>query len=143
MALFSAPEPQSLRFDLPAGASRQVRLRAGAAVVCVSGRLIAIDPSYRPDLPPGARLAPSPPLNAGETYCLAEGGWLALSAVTSAQVICLDPPGMAARAVAVLARLLHLGRGNGAPGCNAQDFKMMYDSHIRRGVEQSGSSSGS
>ncbi|MFY1878550.1 hypothetical protein [Achromobacter xylosoxidans] len=115
MALFSAPEPQSLRFDLPAGASRQVRLRAGAAVVCVSGRLIAIDPSYRPDLPPGARLAPSPPLNAGETYCLAEGGWLALSAVTSAQVICLDPPGMAARAVAVLARLLHLGRGNCAP----------------------------
>lgn len=115
MAFFSAPEPRSLRFDLPAGASRQVRLRAGAAVVCVSGSLTAIEPSCRPDLPPGGRLAPPPPLNAGETYCLAEGGWLALSAVTSAQVICLDPPGMAARAVAVLARLFHLGRGDCAP----------------------------
>lgn len=115
MALFSAPEPKSLRFDLPAGASRQVRLRAGAAVFCVSGRLTAIEPSCRPDLPSGGHLAPPPPLNAGETYCLAEGGWLALSAVTSAQVICLEPPGMAARAVAVLARLLRLGRGNCAP----------------------------
>lgn len=115
MALFTAPEPQSLRFDLPAGARRQVRLRAGAAVVCVSGRLTAVEPSYRPDLPPGGRLAPPPSLNAGETHCLAEGGWLALTAVTSAQVICLDPPGMAARAVAVLARLLRLRWGNRAP----------------------------
>lgn len=115
MALFSVPEPQSLRFDLPAGASRQVRLRAGAAVFCVSGRLTASEPSYRPDLAPGGRLAPPPPLNAGETYCLAEGGWLALTAVTSAQVICLDAPGMAARAMSVLARLLRLGRGNSAP----------------------------
>lgn len=100
MVLFPAPEPRSQRFDLLAGASRQVRLRGGALIVCVSGSLMVAEPPYRSDMPPGRYLPPMR-LNAGESHCLPEGGPLTLTAVGQAQAICLDPPGLLARVAAL------------------------------------------
>ena len=80
---------------------------------------------------------------------MGHGGVLRITAIGAAQLVCLNPPGW-------MVRLGHLLRGGlalltgvaarknrGRSRCAAQHFKMMYDSHIRRGVEQSGSSSGS
>lgn len=74
MALFSAPDPHSQRFDLPSGASRQLRLRGGATVICVSGRVLVAEPAYRSELPPGTYLPPPTRLHAGESFFLPEGG---------------------------------------------------------------------
>lgn len=101
MALFPAPEPRSQRIDLLAGASRQVRLRGGALIVCTSGSLMVAEPPYRSDMPPGRYLPPPMRLNAGESHCLPEGGPLTLTAVGQAQAICLDPPGLLARVAAI------------------------------------------
>ncbi len=100
MALFSAPETRSQHIDLLPGASRQVRLRGGALIVCVSGGLMVAEPPYRSDMPPGRYLPPSMRLNAGESHRLPEGGSLMLTAVGHAQAICLDPPGLLARVAA-------------------------------------------
>lgn len=100
MAFFPAPEPRSQRIELLAGASRQVRLRGGALIVCTSGSLMVAEPPYRSDMPPGRYLPPPMRLNAGESHCLPEGGPLTLTAVGQAQAICLDPPGLLARVAA-------------------------------------------
>ena len=89
MALFPAPEPRSQHIDLLAGASRQVRLRGGALIVCVSGSLMLAEPSYRSDMPPGRYLPPPMRLNAGESHCLPEGGPLTLTAVGQMQACLL------------------------------------------------------
>lgn len=103
MALFSVPEPCSQRIDLLAGVSRQVRLRGGALVVCLSGSLMVSEPPYRSDTPPGRYLPPPMRLNAGESHCLLEGGALTLTAVGQTQAICLDPPGLLTRVAALVA----------------------------------------
>ncbi|MGE8655540.1 MAG: hypothetical protein ACN6O8_02155 [Achromobacter sp.] len=102
MALFPAPAPRSQRFDLLCGASRQMYLRGGATVVCVTGSLMLAEPAYRSDVPPGVYLPPPARLHAGESFVLAERGPLTLTALTPAHVICLERPGAMAwiRAIA-------------------------------------------
>ena len=115
MALFPTPEMPALRFEILSGASRQVRLRGGAIVICVSGSLQIVESPYRSELPPGTYLPPPVRLNAGETYYLPESGPLTLTALSRSQVICTDAPGVAARIWAVAARLFRATSKNNAP----------------------------
>ncbi|CAB3730284.1 hypothetical protein LMG3458_04780 [Achromobacter deleyi] len=97
MALFPAPELPAQRLEILSGASRQVHLRGGATVVCVSGSLLVVEPPYRSEVPPGRHLPPPVRLNAGESYPLPEGGPLVLTALCRTQAICLDVPSPAQR----------------------------------------------
>lgn len=112
MALFPTPDMPAQRFEILSGASRQVRLRGGATVICVSGSLLVVEPPYRSELPPGRYLPPPLRLNAGESYPLAESGLLTLTAINRTQAICVDAPGMAARIWAVAARFFRAASKN-------------------------------
>lgn len=101
MALFPAPELPAQRLEILSGASRQVHLRGGATVVCVSGSLLVVEPPYRSEVPPGRHLPPPVRLNAGESYPLPEGGPLMLTALCRSQAICLDVPSAGQRFWAV------------------------------------------
>lgn len=103
MALFPTPETPAQCFEILSGASRQVRLRSGATVICVSGSLLVVEPPYRSEWPPGMHLPPPVRLNAGESYHLPENGALTLTAINRSQAICIDVPGFAARIQAVAA----------------------------------------
>ncbi|CAB3862104.1 MAG: hypothetical protein ACWGIK_13995 [Achromobacter pulmonis] len=116
MALFPAPQPHAQRFELLCGASRPLRLRAGATVVCVSGSLVVAEPPYRSELPHGRYLAPPARLHAGESHYLAERASVILTALVRAEVICLQPPGAIARILAFAARLPGLADKNNGPG---------------------------
>lgn len=112
MALFPAPDPHSQRFDLLSGASRQLRLRGGATVICVSGSVMVAEPAYRSDQPPGTYLPPPTRLHAGESCFLPERGPLTVTALGKAQVICLQSPGAKAWIQAFAGRLWRLANKN-------------------------------
>ena len=138
----SSPGPHTTRLDL-ASASRTFLLRAGANIVCLSGSLLIDAPRL------AENGAPCPlRLNAGE----AQGGARRRVAhhrhrrrpaglPESAGLV--GPSGASAAGWAGTADGVAARQNRGRSRCAAQHFKMMYDSHIRRGVEQSGSSSGS
>ncbi len=120
MTLFPAPEMPAQRFEILSGASRQMRLRGGATVVCVSGSLLVAEPPYRAELPPGTYLPPPLRLNAGEIHYLPESGPLTLTALSRTQVICTDAPSLAARIRAAAGRFFWLlSRNNRANGLGA------------------------
>nr|WP_312486056.1 hypothetical protein [Achromobacter ruhlandii] len=120
MALFPAPDPHSQRFDLPSGASRQLRLRGGATVICVSGRVLVAEPAYRSELPPGTYLPPPTRLHAGESFFLPERGTLTVTALGKAQLICLQAPGAKAWILAFARCLRRLvGKNNQPNGLGA------------------------
>ena len=140
----SPPGPHTTRLDLASGASRTFLLRAGANIVCLSGSLLIDAP----------RLAERRAVPAAAPECERGAGRGARRRVAHHRHR-RRPTGMPESA-GLMARLGHLLRGGlalltgvaarqkrGRSRCAAQHFKMMYDSHIRRGVEQSGSSSGS
>lgn len=112
MTPFPAPDPHSQRFDLLSGASRQLRLRGGATIVCVSGSVMVAEPAYRSDLPPGTYLPASTRLHAGESFFLPERGALTVTALGKAQVICLQSPGAMAWIQAIASRLRRLATKN-------------------------------
>ncbi len=112
MALFPTPAMPAQRFEILSGASRHVRLRGGATVICVSGSLLVVESPYRSELPPGMYLPPPLRLNAGETYYLPESGPLTLTALSRSQAICTDAPGFAARIRAVAARFFRVSSKN-------------------------------
>ncbi|RBL81093.1 hypothetical protein DDE05_46820 [Streptomyces cavourensis] len=112
MALFPAPELPAQRFDILSGATRQVHLRSGATVVCVSGSLLIVEAPYRAEVPPGRHLPPPVRLNAGESYPLPQGGPLVLTALGRAQAICLDVPGPWQRFWAVVRSIFGVIRKN-------------------------------
>lgn len=93
----SAPDMQARRLALAAGASRQLVLRAGSAVVCVSGSVTVDEPVTGPEAAGNLPGAVSVRINAGEGHGLGYGGVARLTAIGSAEVICLEPPGLSGR----------------------------------------------
>ena len=140
----SPPGPHTARLDLASGASRTFLLRAGASIVCLSGSLLIDAPRL------AENGAPCPPLrlNASEAQGVGHGG-VAHHRHRRRPTGMPESAGLDGPSGALLRGGLALLTGVAArqkPGRvdalhNIQNDA--HDSHIRRGVEQSGSSSGS
>lgn len=92
-----APDALARRLELAAGASRKLVLRAGATIVCVSGSVRVDEPAHGPEAAGGLPGAVSVRVNAGEGHGLAYGGVAQVTAIGSAEVICLESAGIASR----------------------------------------------
>lgn len=86
-------QPLARRLEIAAGASRFLTLRAGAALVCVTGSVHVEELSIAAEPANGLVLPVSIRVNAGETHGVGYGGAVRVTAVGPAEVICLDVPG--------------------------------------------------
>ena len=86
-------QPLARRLEIAAGACRQLTLRAGATLVCVAGSVHVQETSIGAQAAGGLGLLVSARVNAGEAHGVGYGGVVQVTAIRSAEVICLDVPG--------------------------------------------------
>ena len=124
--LFAMDTYQTQEYLLPAGATQTLRVVSGTMLVCLEGGLHRSERVVQADgiLPYIVQV----PLYRGESYACEEATWITLTASVPARLLCLYPKPL---------WRVWVGRGMQ----RVAKYAMIH--FIRRGVEQSGSSSGS
>ncbi|MPT39579.1 MAG: hypothetical protein E2603_13985 [Achromobacter sp.] len=108
-------QPLARRLEIAAGASRQLTLRAGATLVCVTGSVSVEEASAGVQAAGALGLPVSARVNAGEAHGVGYGGVVRVTAIGSAEVICLDVPGPLDRFLRLAANIFRM---NGAKNTN-------------------------
>ncbi len=121
-----------------------LQARAGTLIVCLSGSITLKEGAAGFER---AGIAPSVPLHTGQTHLILYGGQINIAALQHTEFLCIAPKRLweKVRKWAFYSKKVAPGSENMPliDSCAAQTSKLGYDSFIRRGVEQSGSSSGS
>lgn len=110
MTLEITPDPMARRLEIASGATRTLALRAGATLVCVAGSLRVEEAAAGAEAAGSLLLPVSARVNAGEAHQVAAGGVLRVTAIRSAEVICVDVPGPVGRFFGMISKIFHLNR---------------------------------
>lgn len=104
------PDPLAQRLEIAAGATRTMVLRAGATLVCVTGSVRVQEAAAGAEAASSLLLPVSARVNAGEAHGVGSTGMVRVTALRTADVICVDVPGPISRFLGAATKIFHLNR---------------------------------